>query len=155
MTKDGLKDGFELARTGRTLPMALLRAREAVMERFRPLLLSHDVTEQQWRVLRVLQEVGETDASQLADRASILAPSLTRIIKTLETRGFIATRKDPDDGRRSLVTLSADGAGFIREVTPDSAAIYAEIEAKIGKDRVNALLDELDFLLQAMAKGDA
>ena len=155
MSKDGLKDGFELARTGRTLPMALLRAREAVMERFRPLLLSHDVTEQQWRVLRVLQEVGETDASQLAERASILAPSLTRIIKTLETRGFIATRKDPDDGRRSLVTLSADGAGFIREVTPDSAAIYAEIEAKIGKDRVNALLDELDFLLQAMAKGDA
>lgn len=155
MTKDALKDGFELARTGRTLPMALLRAREAVMERFRPLLLSHDVTEQQWRVLRVLQEVGETDASQLAERASILAPSLTRIIKALETRGFIATRKDPDDGRRSLVTLSTDGAGFIREVTPDSAAIYAEIEAKIGKDRVNALLDELDFLLQAMAKGDA
>ena len=42
--------------TRRSLPIALLRARETVMHRFRPLLASHDLTEQQWRVIRVLGE---------------------------------------------------------------------------------------------------
>ena len=66
--------------TRRSLPIALLRARETVMHRFRPLLASHDLTEQQWRVIRVLGETSPLDASDVAERACILAPSLTRII---------------------------------------------------------------------------
>ncbi len=60
------------------LPMALLRAREAVMARFRPLLDAHGINEQQWRVIRVLAEHPSLDATDLAQRANILAPSLTR-----------------------------------------------------------------------------
>lgn len=71
---ESVNDGFGLAETRRTLPIALLRAREAVMERFRPVLNSHDITEQQWRVIRVLQEHGATDASKLAELACILPP---------------------------------------------------------------------------------
>lgn len=144
------RDGFELAETRRTLPIALLRAREAVMERFRPLLGAHDVTEQQWRVLRVLQEAGETDATQLADAASLLPPSLTRMVRSLEARGFITLRKDPNDGRRSLIALTDAGKGFLRKVSPESAAIYAQIEAQIGHERVEHLLDELAALLTAL-----
>ena len=72
--------------TRHSLPMALLRAREAVMSRFRPLLAEHDINEQQWRVIRVLGEAGTLDASEVAERTFILAPSLTRMIKTLEER---------------------------------------------------------------------
>jgi DNA-binding MarR family transcriptional regulator len=38
----------------RSLPMSLLRAREAVMRQFRPSLREHGLTEQQWRILRAL-----------------------------------------------------------------------------------------------------
>ena len=55
--------------TSRSLPIALLRAREAVMGNFRPMLADFDVTEQQWRVMRVLSEAGRLDASDLAARA--------------------------------------------------------------------------------------
>lgn len=150
MQHSTVKDGFEFSATRRTLPMALLRAREVVMERFRPLLLSHGVTEQQWRVLRVLKEAEESDASDLASGASILAPSLSRIIKTLETRGLITTRKDPGDGRRALIRLTVEGRAFIRELAPESAAIYAELEAKVGRQRIEALLDDLETLLAAL-----
>ena len=37
-----------------SLPLQLLKAREAAMARFRPMLRSHGLTEQQWRVIRVL-----------------------------------------------------------------------------------------------------
>lgn len=148
------EDGFELARTDRTLPIALLRAREAVMERFRPILHAHDVTEQQWRILRILQERGEMDATQLARRACILAPSLTRMIQSMEGRGLIGTRRDPEDRRRALIVLTKAGDGLLRKVAPESAAIYAEIEARVGADRLAHLLDEIEALQHALSPRD-
>lgn len=142
-----------LARTRRTLPIALLRARETMMERFRPMLHRHDVTEQQWRVLRVLDENERTDASELAKGAAILAPSLSRILKTLEARGFIEMRKDPGDGRRTLVSLSDAGSAFLAEAAPESATIYAEIEAQVGRDRIETLLNQIDSLITKLSNG--
>ncbi|MBV7378422.1 homoprotocatechuate degradation operon regulator HpaR [Maritimibacter dapengensis] len=141
-----------LSRTRRTLPMALLRARETVMDRFRPMLHRHGVTEQQWRVLRVLDEADSIDASELAEGAAILAPSLSRILKTLETRGFIELRKDPGDGRRSLISLTRAGSAFLAEVAPESAEIYKEIEGLIGAQRIETLLDEIDTLIVSLSE---
>ncbi len=117
------------------------------MERFRPLLHRHDITEQQWRVVRVLDEAEALDASELAERAAILAPSLSRILKTLEARGLIEVRKDQADGRRTLINLSDAGRAFLAEAAPESAQIYAEIEALVGRDRIEALIDEIDTLI--------
>ena len=76
-----------------SLPLKLLRAREAVMERFRPHLAAHDVTEQQWRVLRTLAETGEIDASTLAETACLLPPSLSRMLQDLEARDLLVRRR--------------------------------------------------------------
>src|SRR5438045_2920852 len=107
--KNGQKNRLEAPPSsqgrGRSLTIGLLRAREAVMSHFRPILASHNVTEQQWRVIRVLWEEGTLDASEVADKASILAPSLTRMIRSLEERGFIAKHKDKADGRRVLLRI--------------------------------------------------
>jgi hypothetical protein len=62
-----------------SLPIALLRAREAVMAYFRPHHRKGGITEQQWRVIRVLYLDGETDATSLARCSYLLAPSLSRI----------------------------------------------------------------------------
>ncbi|WP_011581788.1 MULTISPECIES: homoprotocatechuate degradation operon regulator HpaR [Chelativorans] len=150
MKKQEIKDGFGLYTTRRTLPMALLRAREVVMERFRPLLGDYGLTEQQWRVLRVLNEVDEMDATKLARQASVLLPSLTRIIKLLVSRGLIETRKDPEDSRRALARLTSEGRNLIFGVAPDSVKIYRQIEALYGADRLSHLLDELELLINAL-----
>lgn len=143
-------DGVELARMRRSLPLALLLAREAVVERYRGMLAAHDVTDQQWRVLRALREAGEMDATQLARAAAVFASSLTRINRTLEARGFIETRKDPADGRRALIRLAEPGRRFLAEVSPESAAISARIEARLGRERLAHLLDELGNVLDAL-----
>lgn len=150
MTDQDRRDGFEFARTRRSLPMALLMAREAVMERFRPMLNAQGVTEQQWRVLRVLHENTTANATTLAEAACVLPPSLTRILKTLEARGFIEARRHPDDGRRAQIKLTAQGQHFIADVSPESARIYAGIEDRIGTRRIEMLLDELEYLQSAL-----
>jgi homoprotocatechuate degradation regulator HpaR len=129
--------------TRRSLPMALLRARETVMERFRPMLSRHDVTEQQWRVIRVVAEAGTLDASEVANRASILAPSLTRIIRSLENRKFVRRSKDAKDGRRVMLEITPSGLSFIESAIPESISIHEVIETRIGQKKLNELLDLL------------
>lgn len=132
--------------TRRSLPIALLRAREAVMSRFRPLLTAHDVTEQQWRVIRILAETSPLDATELAERACVLAPSLTRIIKALEDRGLITRERDAHDGRRTMLAIAPAGLELIGEVTPGSRAVYSDLEARYGTTKIERLLDMLDEL---------
>lgn len=129
-----------LRSTRQALPIALLKAREAVMGHFRPMLAQHNVTEQQWRVLRLLSERGQIDATELAQGAALLAPSLTRMIKALEDRKLIRTTKDAADGRRLLVRIDDAGAKLLEEVRPESLKIYEELELRIGHDKIEALI---------------
>lgn len=154
MTNPKLRDGFEFSDTRRTLPIALLRLRERLMSEFRPILTEHGATEQQWRVLRVLMEVEELDASELAERACILAPSLSRILKTLDARGQIEMTRSPGDGRRTQIRLAPQGKDYVRAMTPKSAAVYSRIEKRIGKERIQSLLSELDEALKALDAND-
>lgn len=139
--------------TRKSLPIALLRAREAVMAGFRPVLARHGITEQQWRVLRVLSEMGKPlDASNLASHASILPPSLTRILKVLSERAMVSIIRDRGDGRRILVEISKGGEDLIREVAPESREIYADLERRYGEEKVSLLLEMLDELTTKLSR---
>ena len=122
-----------------SLPMALLRARESAMARFRPMLRSHGLTEQQWRVVRALADLDDLDAGELAERSFLLAPSLTRILKTLEADGLVRRSIDPTDQRRALVSLSAKGRRTFDRIAPDSERVYREIEKRFGRANLNRL----------------
>lgn len=128
--------------------MALLRARELFMSRFRPMLAQHNVSEQQWRVLRVLNEERYLDASEVAKRAAILAPSLTRIIRALKAMQLIETGPFDKDGRRVLIAISPAGAQLIRDILPESLAIYAEFDERFGSEKLEQLLNLLDELIE-------
>lgn len=127
--------------------MALLRAREVVMAHFRPMLARHDITEQQWRVLRELAEHGPQEATELANRASILPPSLTRIIKAMEERGFVTRGKVENDGRRVMLAISPAGLTLIEELAPERRTIYDAIEKRYGAEEHEKLLDMLQALI--------
>ncbi len=144
---DGPPDDGMLPRdTSQSLPIALLRAREALMSRFRPILAVHETTEQQWRVLRMLAERSPLDASELAERACVLAPSLTRIVKNLQDRRLITRTRDNRDGRRVMLSIAPAGLAFIREVSPESRAVYKQVEERYGAERVAKLVEMLNEL---------
>jgi len=129
--------------------MALLRARELVMANFRPMLARHDITEQQWRVLRELAEGGPLEATELAERASVLPPSLTRIIKLMKERRLITRSKVKGDGRRAKLAISPTGLALIEELAPERRAIYDAIERRYGAERHEELLDLLEQLIRS------
>src|SRR5881394_2422606 len=83
----------------RNLPRLLLQAREAVMVHTRPSLREHGLSDQQWRVLRVLGEHGTVETGRVAREAYILGPSLTGVLTRMERDGLIRRERDASDQR--------------------------------------------------------
>jgi homoprotocatechuate degradation regulator HpaR len=129
------------------LPMQLLRARDAVMQRFRPHLRKQGLTDQQGRVLRVLAEGGAIEMSALAARTSIHAASLSRIVPGLARKALVQRAKANGDGRRVLVAITSRGRAAIAPVVRASARIYAGLAAELGPARWRALHRCLDLLI--------
>jgi homoprotocatechuate degradation regulator HpaR len=130
----------------RSLPMALMRAREAVMQYFRPHHRVHGVTEQQWRVLRVLNKVGALEIADLARQTVLMAPSLSRILRDLEAASIVRRRPVEGDLRRSLISLSPAGVELLAKVAPLSEASFAEINRCFGGQRLDQLFKLLSEL---------
>ena len=130
----------------RSLAVACVRGREAVVSRFRKMLRRENLSEQQWRVLRVLDELGEIEQSAIATGACLQLPSLTRMLRTMEADGLIARRTDEADRRRTLVRITDKGRALILAHLPDSAAIFSRLEERFGARNLKQLLDLLDEL---------
>ena len=134
----------------RSLAITLLRSREAVMDRFRPMLASAKITEQQWRVLRGLSEHGEVEAGKLAYIACILPQSLSRITKSFEKKNLISMKNHPTDARKILLSLTDDGKTLMSRATIDSKEIYSQLIDDFGKENLDQLLEKLNLLQSSL-----
>jgi homoprotocatechuate degradation regulator HpaR len=127
--------------------MMLLRARETAMARFRPILHARGITEQQWRALRALEDLGELSAAGLAAECSILAPSMTRILRKLAEQGLVTVTKSPRDQRELKVRISEKGRELVDEVGPQIESEYIVLREQLSPERLSALYRELNHLI--------
>lgn len=134
-----------------TIGATLLIAKEAVIAPMRPKLREHDITEPQWRVLRVINDRGSADATALAEVGLLHAPSVTRILKDLEKRKLIRREIDPNDRRRSFVALTPEGREVVREISRNVLRLMREHSERFGERRLKQLADELRALSAAIA----
>lgn len=132
----------------RSLPMTLLKAREVVMQKFTPHLRAHDLSPQQWRVLRALEEVAELDATEISERCALLMPSLSRILQNLEGRGLIQRVTSAEDQRRSLVSITPSGRELFEKIAPLSEERYQHITEKFGYGKLELLYELLDEFIE-------
>ena len=136
-----------------SLPMALLRAREAVMRGFRRLLRAHGLNEQEWRIMRALMEAGELEIGELAMRVFILKPSATRTVKNLEAKGIVCRTRPSSDQRRSVIALSTNGRALFDGLAPHSEQEYARITQRIGRRDMDELYLLLGRVTDALNRG--
>ncbi|WEK46337.1 MAG: MarR family transcriptional regulator [Candidatus Andeanibacterium colombiense] len=127
-------------------------AREAVLAPLRPVLREHNITEPQWRVMRVINERGAADATGLAEVGLLHAPSVTRILKELEERGLVVREPDANDRRRMLIALSEEGRELVKSTARPMVRILREYSDRFGAERLERLANELRAL-SAVIKG--
>jgi homoprotocatechuate degradation regulator HpaR len=137
-----------IRRFSESLPMLLLRARETAMARFRPILHAHGITEQQWRALRALNDLGELTAAGLAAECAILAPSMTRILRKLSEQGWVIANRSKNDQRELKVRISAKGQRLVETVGPVVEQEYAKLREQLSPERLEALYADLRNLIE-------
>ncbi|RDU99083.1 homoprotocatechuate degradation operon regulator HpaR [Trinickia dinghuensis] len=130
--------------------MLLLRAREKMMERFRPLITAHGLTEQQWRVIRALHEHGPMEPRQISDLCTISSPSMAGVLARMEALEFITKERFPDDQRRVLVSLTPTSTELVATLSGDLEARYAELESQVGQGVVDQVYKAVDALLAGL-----
>lgn len=136
----------KLPTTARSLPIALIRAREQVMAPIRRMLAAEGITEQQWRVLRVLAERGPQSATEICERACLLPPSLTRIAAGMEEKRLLIRAPSDHDRRSQTFSLAPEGRAIIDRNLDEASRIAAAYRAQLGAERYELLLDILGEL---------
>ena len=133
-----------------SLTIALLQAREAAMAHFRPIVKRHNLTEQQWRIVRILAENPSMDFHDLAWRACILRPSLTGILTRMERDGLVLRFK-------LYLSLTPAGLALYESAQAQVEEAYRQIEAQFTAEKMHqltTLLEEFIALGVPAARGD-
>src|SRR6478672_2388573 len=138
----------------RNLPRLLLQAREAVMAHTRPSLREHGLSDQQWRVLRVLGEHGVVETGRIAREAYILGPSLTGMLARMERDGLVRRERDQADQRRTVVEATPKGLKLVGKLSHTVEAHYLWMEQALGKHKLEQLYRLLDELIELEQPGE-
>ena len=113
-----------------------------------PFLPKAGVTEQQWRILRVLDEHGPMPITAIGELACLQAPSLSRTIQILVEKEMVRRVRDTSDRRRQTISLAEAGAAVIYSNIGESRRIARAFEERLGPEKHRRLLDLLDELSQ-------
>lgn len=139
-----MEDSLKHHITYPNLPHRLLKARDSLMSHFRPILNHFDITEQQWRILRALDEHGQLEPRELCDICQISSPSMAGILSRMEEVGLIKRDGIPGDQRRVIVHLSKKGTKLLSKIGPLIDKQYSYIEQACGKQIFTDLLAVLE-----------
>ena len=114
----------------------------------RPSLRQHALSDQQWRVLRVLGEHGSMDTGRVAREAYILGPSLTGVLSRMERDGLITRARDAEDQRRTVVSATTKGRKMVGKLATAIEDHYSWMEKSLGQQKLGQLYKLLDDVIQ-------
>lgn len=124
------------------------------MARFRPVLNQHGLTEQQWRILRVLLDEDGLEPRQLCERCLISSPSIAGVLMRMEEAGLIKRERMPHDQRRVKVTITANTKKLGKRIVPMIEREYQELEKRVGVKQLQQVYDALDTLHKNLGDPD-
>ena len=122
------------------------------MHEFTPELRKHDLSPQQWRVLRALEEQPSMDATTISRRCALLMPSLSRILKNLESRGLAVRNPSSADQRRTRVEITDKGRSLFKLIAPLQELRYQSLTERFGYGKLELLYELLEELVEKVGK---
>jgi homoprotocatechuate degradation regulator HpaR len=154
--RPGVKRGDMLRPLSQSLPIQLLAAHDLVMRYFRPMLNRFEMTDQQWRVLRVIAAEGEVDFRKLASECLIQPASLSRMLDGLEERAWVNRRANTNDRRQRAVSLTPKGQAVFEEAAAETETLHRQLEADLGETygAVVGMLGETRLRLESQSGCD-
>jgi homoprotocatechuate degradation regulator HpaR len=135
----------------RNLPLLMLQARERVIGQFRPILNAHGITEQQWRIVRVLLDAEALEPREIGALCRLSSPSLAGVLARMEEIGFVKRERLAHDQRRVRVSLTPRSRALAAHMAPQIEAVYGQVERLLGKEFCEHLYGALDEVIDKLA----
>jgi len=108
-----------------------------------------DLGPSQTAALATVERHGPLSPSELAEIERIRRPTVTRIVRHLEQAGLIERVTDPQDGRASILSVTAEGRALLRRLRERKTAYLAKrLAAMDAEDR--RTLERAAELLEGM-----
>lgn len=130
----------------RSLPMMLYRTLDAVLPVFRAIFADFDLTEPQWRVLRVLWEQDGRPVVELGRITAVGAPGMVGVLDRMQKADLLERRPGVEDRRHVRVYLRPRGRALEKSVRPLVEAAYARLQRVLTAAEWKALHSALDKL---------
>ncbi len=99
-----------------------------------------EVTPRQFAALAKLRELGPLSQNRLGRTTAMDGATIKGVIGRLQDRGLVSTAPDPDDRRRLVVDLTAEGQAFIEECLARASAISEATLAPLTAAEARQLL---------------
>ena len=131
--------------------VALLRTASLVRRRFEALMQAHDITFQQFNVLRILRGAGEPlPTMEVAARMIEPEPGITRLMERLVRRGLVHRARSDEDGRRLLCSITPEGRRVLAALDAPVADLDEHVLGPLTPGRLRTLIDLLDQAREPM-----
>jgi DNA-binding MarR family transcriptional regulator len=100
--------------------------------------------------LSTLAKHGPLRLSDLAQIEMVSAPSTTRLVAELESKGLVSRQSDPDDGRAYLISITTAGEGALSSTRSRRAQTLTDLMSKLDDNQRAAITDAMPVLEQLL-----
>jgi len=109
-------------------------------------LMTHELTPTQFATLIRVAEAGKVSQNQLGRMAAMDIATIKGVVDRLKAKGLLETSPDPQDRRRSIISLSPAGADLIDDLQAQGARISKETLSPLRPSEQTTLLNLLKRL---------
>lgn len=143
-----IRQGKPFRSRGQEVVVALLRTADLVRRTVGRALEPHDITIQQYNVLRILRGAGEQGLPtlEIAERMIEQAPGVTRLLDRLELKGLVRRQRCAQDRRQVLCWLTPAGLELVERLDEPVDSADAEAVAMLTPEEQERLLRMLDAI---------
>lgn len=92
-----------------------------------PVIASHGLTNQQWKVLSVLSQITPATAQEVTRWVTLDKSAVSRTVRMLLEQELITRRLHSQDARNVHLFLTAKGSTLYKRVTEELAAVQTEL----------------------------
>jgi homoprotocatechuate degradation regulator HpaR len=133
----------------KSLPMMLYRTLDVLIPKYRAVFKQHDISETQWRILRVLWEHESCGAAELAESALLPASSLVGVIDRLIAKSLVQRTPSENDRRKVEVRLTKKGRALLPKITPEIDALYKDLQSSCDHKSWQAMINTMQQIIEA------
>ena len=101
-------------------------------------------------VLLTINEKYGTPVTKIAPRMNMEPNSLSRLLKSLEEKGFISKRKDLSDKRKVYICLTKSGLKLRDKASEKLFALEKIIKSKISNTELTSFFNVLDYISEIL-----